>query len=96
MFTLNCKGQLITIKEPIVMGILNITPDSFYKGSRLDNNNDLLRMAEQMIHDGATILDIGGQSTRPGSERVPDAEEMKRVIPQLDLFIKLSRTNHFS
>jgi len=70
------------------MGILNITPDSFYKGSRLDSNNDLLRMAEQMIGDGATILDIGGQSTRPGSERVPEAEEMKRVIPAIEFVHK--------
>lgn len=81
MFTLNCRGRLIEIKEPIVMGILNLTPDSFYKGSRMADSDTLLQKAEQMISDGAAILDIGGQSTRPNSERVSVDEERKRVIP---------------
>ncbi|HVF80315.1 MAG TPA: dihydropteroate synthase [Flavisolibacter sp.] len=85
MFILNCKGQLLTIKEPVVMGILNITPDSFYQGSRLNTRDEILQKAEKMISDGATILDIGGQSTRPNSERVPEEEEMKRVIPAIDV-----------
>ncbi|HYO21027.1 MAG TPA: dihydropteroate synthase [Flavisolibacter sp.] len=84
MFTLNCKGQLLTITEPVVMGILNVTPDSFYEGSRLPGNAALLQKAEQMISDGATILDVGGQSTRPGSERVSEEEELKRVIPAIE------------
>lgn len=84
MFTLNCKGRLLVIKEPVVMGILNTTPDSFFAGSRLQHESDLLRRAEQMIADGAAILDIGGQSTRPGSSRVPEEEEKQRVIPAID------------
>ncbi len=80
MFTLNCKGRLLTIDKPLVMGIINITPDSFYKGSRFEGTDAVLQQAEQMLRDGATILDIGGQSTRPGSERVSDSEELKRVI----------------
>lgn len=84
MFTLNCKGQLLPITEPIVMGILNTTPDSFYKGSRLNNSGELLRKAEQMIKDGASILDIGGQSTRPNSKQVLEDEEMKRVLPAIE------------
>jgi dihydropteroate synthase len=84
MFTLNCKGQLLTITAPIVMGILNTTPDSFYEGNRVKDTNLLLQKAEAMIKDGATILDIGGQSTRPNSERITAEEELKRVIPAIE------------
>lgn len=78
MFTLNCRGKLLTLDKPVVMGIINATPDSFYKG---DINSDMLLQAQKMIADGATILDIGGQSTRPGSERITPAEELNRVLP---------------
>ncbi len=81
MFTLNCKGKLLVIDEPVIMGIINATPDSFYKGHI---NDDILLLARQMIADGAAILDIGGQSTRPGSERITAAEEMKRVLPVIE------------
>lgn len=84
MFTLNCKGQLLTITEPVVMGILNTTPDSFFSGSRVGKEAELLTKAEAMINDGATILDVGGQSTRPGSERVSVEAELKRVIPAIE------------
>ncbi len=84
MFTLNCKGKLLLIDQPIVMGIINTTPDSFYAGSRANLVDDILLRAGKMIADGATILDIGGQSTRPGSERVPLDEELKRVIPAIE------------
>jgi len=84
MFTLNCKGQLLTIIEPIVMGILNTTPDSFFEGNRVQSENELLRKAEAMIKDGATILDVGGQSTRPNSERISAEEELKRVLPAIE------------
>jgi dihydropteroate synthase len=87
MFTLNCKGRLLVIDKPIVMGILNTTPDSFYAGSRV-NDKDLLQRAEQMLKDGAAILDIGGQSTRPGSEQIGIDEELKRVIPAIELLHK--------
>lgn len=89
MFTLNCKGRLLTISEPIIMGILNVTPDSFYSGSRLNNTDALLRKAEEMINDGATILDIGGQSTRPNSERISEVEELKRVLPAIEAVHKV-------
>ncbi|MGE5520857.1 MAG: dihydropteroate synthase [Candidatus Dadabacteria bacterium] len=88
MYTLNCKGRLVTISEPIVMGILNLTPDSFYEGSRLSSLEDALKRAAMMIEQGATILDIGGQSTRPGSELVNAEEERKRVIPVIDAIHK--------
>ena len=80
MFTLNCKGRLLVIDKPIVMGIINATPDSFYSDSRQQNNDAVLKKAEQMLKEGATILDIGGQSTRPGSEKLTADEELKRVI----------------
>jgi dihydropteroate synthase len=84
MFTLNCKGRLLVIHEPIVMGIINATPDSFYSGSRRESVTDALRTAEKMLADGAIILDIGGQSTRPGSENLTPDEELKRVIPVIE------------
>lgn len=78
MFTLNCKGKLLVADGPLVMGIINATADSFYKGNI---NDDILQLAGKMIGDGATILDIGGQSTRPGSERISAADEIQRVVP---------------
>jgi len=83
MFTLNCKGKLLTIDQPKVMGILNLTPDSFYSGSRFTNTDLVLKETEIMLSEGAFIIDIGGQSTRPGSERISPDEELKRVIPAI-------------
>ncbi len=80
MFTLNCNGRLLVIDKPLVMGIINITPDSFYEGSRQQTVDAILQHAEKMIKDGADILDMGGQSTRPGSTVVGAEEELKRVI----------------
>lgn len=84
MFSLNCKGRLLVIDAPIVMGILNTTPDSFYGGSRMQSEDELLRTAETMIKDGAAILDIGGQSTRPNAKQVSESEELNRVIPAIE------------
>ncbi|MBW0178373.1 dihydropteroate synthase [Sediminibacterium sp.] len=79
MFTLNCKGRLLTIDQPIVMGIINTTPDSFYENSRINHVDAALTQAEKMISEGAVILDIGAQSTRPGSEIVGPEEEIRRL-----------------
>ncbi len=87
MFTLNCKGQLLTITKPIVMGIINSTPDSFYAGSRTAVD-DVLRKAEQMITEGVTIIDVGGQSTRPGSELISAEDELKRTLPAVEAIAK--------
>ncbi len=81
MFSWNLKGTLKIVENPLVMGILNITPDSFYTGNRLITENNWLATAEKMIAEGADILDIGGQSTRPGSERISPEEELNRIIP---------------
>lgn len=88
MFTLNCKGRLLTIDSPIVMGVININNDSFYRGSRHFHENDILATAEKMLGDGATILDIGGQSTRPGSPQVAAEEELQRVVPAIEAIQK--------
>jgi len=88
MFTLNCKGKLLVLDEPLVMAIINITPDSFYEGSRFVEKDEILKQAEKMIKDGADILDIGGQSTRPGSEQISKDEEMKRVLNNIEAIHK--------
>jgi dihydropteroate synthase len=88
MFTLNCKGKLLVIDRPIVMGIINTTPDSFYSGSRTNVIDDILFRAEKMINDGATILDVGGQSTRPKSDQISAEEELQRVIPAIEAMHK--------
>lgn len=88
MFTLNCKGKLLVIDQPIVMGIINTTPDSFYSGSRLNMIDQVLSRAEIMIKEGATILDIGGQSTRPQSQQIDAEEELQRVLPAIEAIHK--------
>ena len=88
MFTLNCRGRLLVVDKPLVMGIINVTPDSFYSGSRHQGTDAVLRQAEQMLKDEAIILDIGGQSTRPGSEKLSVDEELKRVIAPIEAIHK--------
>jgi dihydropteroate synthase len=88
MFTLNCRGKIVVIDIPIVMGIINITPDSFYAASRAENNEAVLEKAETMFSEGAIIIDIGGQSTRPGSVKISMDDERKRVIPAIEAIIK--------
>ena len=83
MFTLNCKGRILVIDKPLVMGIINATPDSFFGGSRFNGVDEIVAKAEKMLNDGADILDIGGQSTRPGSELISADEEIERVIPAI-------------
>jgi dihydropteroate synthase len=84
MFTLNCKGKLLLVDKPLVMGIINVTPDSFYEGSRFSGTDKILQQAEKMFAEGADIIDIGGQSTRPGSEATTEEEELKRVIEGIE------------
>ena len=88
MFTLNCKGRLLVVDKPLLMGIINATPDSFYGGSRYEGTDAILQQAERMLKEGAIILDIGGQSTRPGSEKIITDEELKRVIAPIEAIHK--------
>ena len=80
MFVLNCKGRLLVVDKPLVMGIINVTPDSFYSGSRFNLASDVLPKVEKMIKEGASIIDVGGQSTRPGSQQLSAEAELERVI----------------
>jgi dihydropteroate synthase len=84
MFTLNCNGRLLVINKPIVMGIINITPDSFYAGSRMQSEDVVLKKSDEMLQQGATILDLGAQSTRPKSIRLSATEEAERLLPMIE------------
>ena len=87
-YTLNCKGKLVVLDKPCVMGIINATPDSFVADSRATNVDAALHKAERMIINGATFIDIGGQSTRPRSALISADEELKRVVPIIDAISK--------
>ena len=86
--TLCLKGDLINLAVPRVMGILNVTPDSFYDGGRYTTSDQILRRAEQMLAEGATFIDIGGYSTRPQASDISEEEELSRVIPALETLSK--------
>lgn len=82
--TLNCKGRLLDLSKPVVMGILNVTPDSFFDGGQHNTISTALTQAERMLNEGATILDIGGYSTRPGAIDISEDVELNRVIPAIE------------
>lgn len=88
MATINCKGKLIDLTRPRVMGILNITPDSFYDGGKLKTDSLILNQVTQMITDGATFIDVGGQSSRPNAEFLTPSQELERVAPIVALLMK--------
>jgi dihydropteroate synthase len=79
--TLNAGGKIVDLSSPVVMGILNATPDSFYEKSRFATDKEVLGKAERMLAEGASLLDVGGYSTRPGAEEVSEEVELKRVVP---------------
>ena len=85
MFTLNCRGRLLVAETPLVMGIINVTPDSFYEGSRCDDADAVFRQTERMLKEGADIIDIGAQSTRPQSQLIPMEEELSRIAGIMDV-----------
>lgn len=78
-FSINCRGRLVSLEVPKIMGILNITPDSFSDGGQFNDHNDALRQTEKMLRDGATFIDIGAQSTRPKSQYLTAEEEINRL-----------------
>ena len=85
--TINCKGKLIDFSKPKVMGVLNITPDSFFDGGKYKNEQDILRQTEKMLLDGATFIDVGAYSSRPGAKHVSEEEELKRIVPVVELLV---------
>ncbi len=102
-YSLNLKGRLVTIDRPWVMGIINVTPDSFYSGSRVSDEQTLIERVLSMIADGADVIDLGACSTRPGSEQVDARGEMerlqwalgiiRRVAPDIILSVDTYRAN---
>lgn len=87
-FSLNCKGRLIDLSSPKIMGILNVTPDSFFDGGKYQSEKAIFKQVEQMLQEGADFIDVGGMSTRPGAKMISEKEELKRVIPVISLLNK--------
>jgi dihydropteroate synthase len=94
--TLNIRGELLSLETPRVMGILNVTPDSFFDGGHHTSDRDILTHVESMLRDGATFIDVGGYSTRPGAPEVPAEEEVSRVVPAINSIIKEFPSVHIS
>ena len=86
--TINCKGQLIDLSTPKVMGILNVTPNSFYDGGKFKSESDILNQVGKMLNDGATFIDIGAYSSKPNAEFVSEEEEISRIIPIINIILK--------
>lgn len=86
--TINCKGNLIDLSIPKVMGVLNVTPDSFYDGGKYINDSMILNRVETILEQGATFIDLGAYSSRPGADQVTPQEEIKRSVPITKLILK--------
>jgi dihydropteroate synthase len=86
--TINCKGQLIDLSTHKVMGILNVTPNSFFDGGKYKNENEILSQVEKMVTEGATFIDIGAYSSKPNAEFVSEEEEISRIVPAINLILK--------
>lgn len=85
--SINCNGKLLSIEKPVVMGILNVTPDSFYDGGKFQHHDKIALQASKMLHEGASIIDIGGMSSKPGSKIIAVNEELNRVIPAIEIVL---------
>jgi len=86
--TLNCRGQIVDLSSPKVMGILNVTPDSFYDGGKYQTEKQMLNHVEKMLEEGADFIDVGGASSRPGAKMISVKEEMHRLIPAIESIVK--------
>lgn len=86
--TINCKGQLIDLSTPKVMGILNVTPNSFFDGGKYKEEKEILLRVEKMLNDGATFIDIGAYSSKPSAEFVSESDEIARMVPVVNLILK--------
>ncbi|WP_394970482.1 dihydropteroate synthase [uncultured Croceitalea sp.] len=85
--TINCKGDLIDLSTPKVMGVLNLTPDSFYDGGKYKSESDILKKVEKMLFEGTTFIDIGAYSSRPGATNISEEEELKRITPIIEFVL---------
>ena len=88
MKSINCKGKLVHFDTPKVMGILNSTPDSFFDGGNYTTEKELLHQTEKMLSEGATFIDVGAYSSRPGATAISEEEELQRIIPVIELLVK--------
>ncbi len=88
MQSINCNGNLIDITTPKVMGILNLTPDSFYDGGKYKDLDAMLHQTEKMLQEGATFIDIGAYSSRPNAEHIDEQKELHRILPLLKILFK--------
>ncbi|MFD2585947.1 dihydropteroate synthase [Croceitalea marina] len=86
--TINCKGKLVDLSKPKVMGVLNLTPDSFYDGGKYKDESEILKQVEKMLFEGATFIDIGAYSSRPGATAISVEEELQRITPIVQLILK--------
>jgi dihydropteroate synthase len=85
---INCKGQLVDLSTPKVMGILNVTPNSFFDGGKYKNESEILSQVGKMVTEGATFIDIGAYSSKPNAEFVSEEEEISRIVPAINLILK--------
>lgn len=85
---INCKGRLIDLEIPKVMGILNVTPNSFFDGGKYKNESEILSQTEKMLSEGADFIDIGAYSSKPSAEFVTEQEEIDRIVPAIELILK--------
>jgi len=85
---INCKGQLLDLTTPKVMGILNLTPDSFYDGGKYSTPKTVLEQTEKMLKEGATFIDVGAYSSRPDAQHITEEEELNRIVPIIELLVK--------
>lgn len=86
--SINCKGELLSLDTPKIMGILNVTPDSFFDGGKHNNIKQALLQTEQMLSEGAEIIDVGGYSSRPGATDISTKEEINRTVPVIKAILK--------
>ncbi len=86
--TINCKGKLLDLSKPVIAGILNVTPDSFYDGGAYTEIEKIKIRANQILSEGATIIDIGAFSSRPGTKHISEKEELNRLRPVLEMLQK--------
>lgn len=88
MKTINCNGKLIDLSAPKVMGILNITPDSFFDGGKYNDETTIINQVEKMLNDGAAFIDVGAYSSRPGAKHISENEELERILPVIKSLIR--------
>jgi len=86
--TLNCGGKILKLSTPVVMGILNVTPDSFHDGGRFMTEKQIIGQTKKMLDEGASIIDVGGYSSRPGAAHIDESVELNRVIPAIEIIAK--------